>query len=478
MIKRICLILVCTVFFTNLEAQEYSPKYEFRGVWIATVSNIDWPSEPGLKPKEQRKEFIDLLDFHQALGLNAVIVQVRAASDAFYESDIEPWSYWLTGKQGKPPRPFYDPLEFMIQECHKRKMEFHAWINPFRATTSVNMKTHRKHITNMHPEWIIDYAGQKVIDPGIPEARKYISNVIEEIVRKYDIDAIHFDDYFYPYPENGNTFPDEKTFKKNKKGIKDIHDWRRNNIDKLIQSTHKIIEKHNPRVKFGISPFGIWRNKSRDSLGSATFGLPSYDAIYADSRKWLQNGWIDYIVPQIYWSQKNKAANYDTLTEWWSKNNFHKHLYIGHAPYKIDNDEKDESWNNYSEIPNQIRKNRSLKNIYGSVFFSSRVLKANTGNIVDSIQQQFYKYPAFTPPMKWIDSIPPEQPEFLKTKQTNDGILVSWIKSEVARDGEQPKAYIVYRFNGKNYSTHNPATIAAVIDAENDFFSGYCNKEP
>lgn len=475
---RYLLIIASLAFSSLLYSQQTAPKYEFRGVWIATVSNIDWPSEPGLKPEQQRQEFLDLLDYHQSLGLNAVIVQVRAASDAFYKSKTEPWSYWLTGKQGKAPRPFYDPLEFMVKECHDRGMELHAWINPFRATTSANMDTDKDHITNKKPEWIIEYAGQKVINPGIPEARKYIVDIIKEIVSNYDVEAIHFDDYFYPYPENGNLFPDLETFKDFKDGFKEIDDWRRNNINLLIEDIHNSINQINPKVKFGISPFGIWRNKNTDSLGSATFGLPSYDAIYADSRKWMEKGWIDYIVPQIYWSQNNKAANYDTLTEWWSKNSFNRHLYIGHAPYKIDNDQKDESWKNYSEIPNQIRRNRDIENIYGSVYFSSRVLKANKGNLADSIKQQFYKNIAFTPPMKWKDSVAPEPPEFLKVKQTKEGMLVSWNKSKKASDGDLPKAYIVYRFTEKNFSTKNPATIAAVVSAKKDFFLDTLIKSP
>ncbi len=464
--KRIFLIpLFITIFsLYSFSQEEISIKREFRGVWIASVSNIDWPSKPGLPAEKQKQEFIDLLNFHHNLGINAVIVQIRPASDALYNSNYEPWSYWLTGKQGRKPKPYYDPLEFMIKEAHEKNMEFHAWINPFRATISENPHTRKSHITRKHPEWILEYAGQKVINPGIPEARAYIIKIINDIVQRYDIDAIHFDDYFYPYPENGKEFPDEKDFKKNNNGFKNIEDWRRNNIDILIKSIHDDIINIKPEVKFGISPFGIWRNKRSDSLGSSTYGLPSYDAIYADSRKWLQKGWIDYIVPQIYWSMENKYASYDTLVNWWNKNSFNRHLYIGHSAYKI-NDEKDQAWQDLKQIPNQVKLNRSLKNVDGSVFFSSKVLVNNKGRLADSLKNIYYKFPALLPLMPWKDSIAPEPPVNLKTTKSDKGIFIRWEEAGKAADSDQASAYVIYRFTDKSYSPTLASSIAGIVNS-------------
>lgn len=464
--KRIFLISLFITIFSlySFSQEEINIKREFRGVWIATVSNIDWPSKPGLPAEKQKQEFIDLLNFHHNLGINAVIVQIRPASDALYNSNYEPWSYWLTGKQGRKPKPYYDPLAFMIKEAHQRNMEFHAWINPFRATIQGNTKTRKNHINRKHPEWILEYAGQEVINPGIPEARAYIIKIINDIVQRYDIDAIHFDDYFYPYPENGKEFPDEKDFIKNKTGFDNIDDWRRNNIDILIKSIHDGIISIKPEVKFGISPFGIWRNKRSDSLGSSTYGLPSYDAIYADSRKWLQKGWIDYIVPQIYWSMENKYASYDTLVNWWNKNSFNRHLYIGHSAYKI-NDEKDKAWQDLKQIPNQVKLNRSLKNVDGSVFFSSKVLVNNKGRLADSLKHNYYKFPALLPLMPWKDSIPPEPPLNLQTSKSKEGIFIRWDEAGKARDSDQASAYVIYRFTGENYSPTLASSIAGIVNS-------------
>ena len=463
---RTFIITFCIIFnaLLCLSQEEHNNKREFRGVWIATVSNIDWPSKPGLSAKKQKQEFIDIINYHKSLGINAVIVQIRPSSDAFYNSPYEPWSYWLTGKQGKKPNPYYDPLEFMIKEAHQGNMEFHAWINPFRASLSENTKTRKSHITRKHPEWILEYAGQKVINPGIPEARAYIIKIINDIVKRYEIDAIHFDDYFYPYPENGEEFPDEKVFKKNNHGFENIEDWRRNNIDMLIKGIHDSIINIKPEVKFGISPFGIWRNKKSDSLGSSTYGLPSYDAIYADSRKWLQNGWIDYIVPQVYWSMENKYASYDTLVNWWNKNAFNRHLYIGHSAYKI-NDDKDKSWQDLKQIPNQIKLNRALENPKGSVFFSSKVLVNNKGFLADSLKNRYYKYPALLPLMPWKDSIAPEPPMNLKITKNNKGVFIRWDKAGKARDGDQASAYVIYRFTNKSYSPTLASSIAGIVNA-------------
>src|SRR5690349_14698382 len=275
------------------------PKYEFRAAWIATVENIDWPTRGNYNAESQKAEYISLLEMHKRNGLNAVIVQVRPCADAFYPSQYEPWSQWLTGKQGKAPSPYYDPMQFMVEEAHKRGMEFHAWCNPYRAEFQVGKSSiAANHITKMHPEWFINYGGTRYFDPGNKQAQQYVVNVIRDIVSRYDIDAVHFDDYFYPYPE-GKEFPDSESYKKYGNGLS-LGDWRRSNTDSIILKLSTAIKEENRLCRFGVSPFAIWKNKSQDPEGSATAALTNYGELYADILLWLKNGWIDYVAPQLY----------------------------------------------------------------------------------------------------------------------------------------------------------------------------------
>ena len=278
---------------------QYSPNYEFRGVWVATVGNIDWPSKKTLSVEEQKEEFINLVEMHKRNGMNALIVQVRPAADALYSSSYEPWSEFLTGIQGQAPVPFYDPLTFMISETHKRGMEFHAWLNPYRAV--FNMRTSSiasNHLTKTHPEWFLVYGDKKYFNPGLPQVRRHTVKVVEDLVKRYDIDGVHMDDYFYPYRIAGREFPDEKEYKRYGKGMsKD--EWRRSNCDSIIYELFNAIRTIKPKLRFGISPFGIWRNKSQDPMGSDTKGgQTNYDDLYADILLWLEKGWIDYVAPQ------------------------------------------------------------------------------------------------------------------------------------------------------------------------------------
>lgn len=304
-------------FFLFCQFAIAQPKYEFRGVWIATVENIDFPSSKNLSSWEQRAEFTSILDMHKRNGMNAVVVQIRPVADAFYPSQLEPWSEYLTGKQGVPPSPYYDPLEFMITETHKRGMEFHAWMNPYRAVFNISKSSIApNHITKLHPEWFVDYGGKRYFDPGNKEAQKFVEEVVGDVVHRYDIDAIHFDDYFYPYRIAGKEFPDLKAYKKYGNGMSRAG-WRRYNVDTVIQMLSKAIKTDKPWVKFGISPFGVWRNHSKDSEGSMTHaGQTNYDDLYADILLWLRKGWIDYVCPQIYWSFNTKAAPYGPLLDW------------------------------------------------------------------------------------------------------------------------------------------------------------------
>ncbi|RZK61540.1 MAG: glycoside hydrolase, partial [Pedobacter sp.] len=337
----------------------------------ATVSNIDWPSKPGLSADQQKQELIGLLERHKANGMNAIMLQVRPAADAFYLKSREPWSQWLMGKQGLAPAPGYDPLEFAIKESHFRGIELHAWFNPYRATMSPNAVTHESHMTKQRPDWFFSYAGKKQFDPGIPEVREYIVQVILDVVKGYDVDGIHFDDYFYPYKVEGQRINDAATFSKYPDGFTNINDWRRNNVNLLIKQLDDSIHFYKNHVKFGVSPFGIWRNKSEDTLGSATSGLSNYAELFADSRKWVQEGWVDYINPQIYFSFTRRVAPFGTLVDWWSNNTFGRHLYIGQAAYLV-NQRSEAAWSIPSQIPDQVRYIRNNTRVQGSVYFSSK----------------------------------------------------------------------------------------------------------
>lgn len=440
------LLLVSLFFGEFLMAQEQvNPKREFRGVWVSTIHNIDWPPKKGLWKQAQKDAFIDLLDQHQKAGINAIIFQVRPASDAFYKSKNEPWSEWLSGVQGD--KPSFDPLKFVVTECHKRNMELHAWFNPFRAFAKGQGSLSTKHISHRHGDWLVSYHHGKYINPGIPEARQYLVQEIMGVVEKYDIDGVHFDDYFYPYPVNGQPFEDSLTYAKYNDGITDKGDWRRSNINNFIKTLHANIVSEKPHVKFGVSPFGVWRNKKDDETGSDTYAsIPSYDSIYADTRKWLDEGWIDYIAPQIYWSTKFKPASFSVLIPWWAENGADRHVYIGHAVYKINNN-YDSTWYDPEEMSNQIKMVRSYPDkIHGSIYFRSKFLNQNPAGINQKLEDEFYAQPALMPTMFWKDAIPPNPPRKVKVKEDIDGIAIKWKTPKKALDGQKAYRYVVYRY--------------------------------
>ena len=374
-------------------------KAEFRGVWVATVENIDWPSKGNYNSDSQKVEFIRLLDMHQRNGMNAMIVQIRPVTDAFYPSQYEPWSEYLTGTQGKPPTPYYDPLEFMIAETHRRGMEFHAWMNPYRAVFNINKSSvAATHITKIHPEWFLTYGDKKYFDPGIKEAQEFVTNVVKDVVSRYAVDAIHFDDYFYPYRIAGKEFPDEASFGKYGNGMsKD--DWRRSNVDSIIVSLSRVIKKENPKCQFGISPFGVWRNIDKDSInGSNTrAGQTNYDDLYADILLWLKNNWIDYVAPQIYWEFEQKNAPYQIILDWWSKHTYGKNCYIGLGIYKAGTNAY---WKDTTQLPRQIEALRKTPNIQGMIFFSSKSFVKNINGWADSLRLNYFREPAKTPAIK------------------------------------------------------------------------------
>lgn len=438
------------------------PKREFRGVWIATVMNIDWPSKAGLSTPAQQLELIQMLDNHQRAGINAVLLQIRPSADALYARSKEPWSRFLTGAPGKAPNPHWDPLEFAIEEAHKRGMELHAWINPYRATFDlVDANVAKDHITKQKPNWFFTYGGKRLFNPGIPEVRAYINDIIIHIVKEYDIDGIHFDDYFYPYPDaKGNSIPDAATFQKYSNGIKNIADWRRHNVNLLIKELSESIRATKHHVKFGISPFGIWDNKKDNARGSASSGLSGYRTLYADALAWLEGGWVDYINPQIYFSFSMPAAPYGELVDWWGRHANGRHFYIGHGAYRAT--ENRGGWENRNQIPRQVRYLRDSDQAHGSVFYSAKHISNNVVGLRDSLQYDLYRYKSLPPTMPWIDSIPPESPFGLQAQVMDNraSVILHWQAPMKAPDGDEAYGYVIYRFNqGEEPDLQNPQNI-------------------
>ncbi|GGH25292.1 family 10 glycosylhydrolase [Paenibacillus segetis] len=367
-------------------------KAELRGAWISTVFNLDWPSKASSgKIETQKNEYIKQLDQLQSMGLNAVFVQVRPSADAIYPSNLVPWTSFLTGTAGKDPG--YDALRFMIEETHRRGMEFHAWFNPFRASTGIETSIlPENHVTKMHPDWIVKFESTLYINPGIPEARQHIIDVIMEVVEKYDIDGVHLDDYFYPTGETASKkFNDDSTYKTyNYNQISNKGDWRRDNINDFVRDLGQSIHGAKPNVSYGISPFGVWRNKATDPTGSNTkAGITAYDNYYADVRTWIQNGWVDYVAPQLYWSLSRNEVRYDILADWWASEvkGTNVKLYIGHAPYKLGTSEV--GWNSASEIINELKYNETIPEIKGSIFFSAKDLLKNPLGLIPLLQSYF-----------------------------------------------------------------------------------------
>ena len=391
-------ILSVTQIYTQTKQQyvTISPKREMRGVWVATVNNIDWPSAPGLPVAQLKKETITILSKIKSLGLNTVFIQVRPSSDAIYKSDKEPLSSYLVGDKDFLDAD-YDALEFWINQAHEMGLELHAWINPFRVTPKPDFICASTHLSKTHPEWLITYAGKKYLNPGIPEARQYVVDIVTDITTRYDIDGIHFDDYFYPYPVKDEHFDDGQTFATNNPSNMSLEDWRRDNVNKVIKQVGEQIKALKPWVAFGVSPFGVWRNKRDDQRGSNTnAGITNYDILFADVAKWIKDGWIDYVVPQIYWESGNKAADFDELCQWWAKHSNPKsQVFIGHAIFKVNSGT--EVWNNPDEMPSQIDKVRANERLGGSVFFSYRQFKRDLLGLEGVMQNCLYNSKALSP---------------------------------------------------------------------------------
>ncbi|WP_345949665.1 family 10 glycosylhydrolase [Mucilaginibacter sp. PAMB04274] len=451
-------LLLGLFIIPNITNAQTPPKREFRGVWIATVQNIDWPSKRGLASGAQQQELVQILNEHEKSGINAIMLQIRPSADALYANSKEPWSLFLAGKPGLAPQPFYDPLKFAIDEAHKRAMELHAWFNPYRATNDLaDSNVSANHITRTHPEWFFTYGSKKYFNPGLPEVRKYIISIIMDVVHRYDIDGVHFDDYFYPYPGK-DKLPDTTTYAQYGTSFNDINDWRRHNVDTLIHVLSDSIHAAKKHVKFGISPFGIWRNLKDDPNGSVSNGLSGYSALYADARRWTQAGWVDYVNPQIYFPFYYPAAPYEKLLEWWSNNAFNKHVYIGQAVYRAM--ENREGWRDKQQLPNQVRALRKNARVQGSVYFSSKSVTDNLAGFQDSLRANFYKYPALLPQMIWLGESVPMAPSGLKAVYSNSKAQLTW---QYSKRPANVYGYVIYRFKaGEKVDIYKPQNVIKI----------------
>lgn len=467
--RKYILFVLFFVVSGLLTARENTPKRELRAAWIATVGNIDWPSKQGLSAQQQQQEFINHLNFLQRCGFNAVIVQVRPAADAFFPSPYEPWSKYLSGKQGQPPFPKYDPLEFMIGECHKRNMEFHAWFNPFRALVASNSNPNpANHATRMHPDWIIHYGGKSYFDPGNPEAREYVLKVILDVVSRYDIDAVHIDDYFYPYPVGGMTFPDQASFSRYNTGMS-RDDWRRNNVSHFISQLNMIVKKEKSWVKFGVSPFGIWRNDNKDPAGSATRGTSCYDDLYSDVKLWVEKKWVDYIAPQLYWERGHRVAAYDVLLPWWKDNVAQRQLFIGLGVYRMVN-AKTYPWNSPNEILAEMRAARAV-HAHGFIFYSASSFSKIKPALADSLQTTYFGNIAIPPATPWLDNTPPAAPA-VTVVSSAQGNLIRWEQNNPANENLK---YLVYRFDEQEKTDLSQTSHILVLTRSKSFIDKDAN---
>ena len=459
--RNLLLLLLLCVQVLTIQAQQTPaanhPKREFRAAWIQAVNG----QFRGMPTDKLKQTLINQLNSLQGAGINAIIFQVRPEADALYASQYEPWSRFLTGVQGKVPEPYWDPMQFMIEECHKRGMEFHAWINPYRVKTSLKNELSPIHIYNSHPEWFVTYGDQLYFDPALPESRNHICKVVTDIVSRYDVDAIHMDDYFYPYPIKGKDFPDDASFARYGGGFSNKADWRRSNVNILIQKIHETVRGLKPWVKFGVSPFGIYRNQKSDPLGSDTNGLQNYDDLYADVLLWARKGWVDYNIPQIYWQIGHPAADYITLIQWWNKNATREgtHLYIGQnvaRTMKAD------------QLTRKMLYERSLSKVKGNCFWPANEILWNNKGVADSLKQNYHRYPALIPAYTHLHNRAPQEVKKLKTEWTAQGYMLHWQAEQSKTNPELASYFVIYRFENKEpVNLDDPSKIVAVTRETN-----------
>lgn len=463
----IVLISACGVSKKTLTHQySNTPKREFRGAWIQTVGQSRYTQMNSAAMKHYLSEMVRKLD---EAGINAVIFQIRPEADAFYKSDLEPWSRFLTGEQGKAlDDPDFDPLAFITAECHKRGMELHAWLNPYRVKTNINNPLSASHIYMKYPERFIQYGNQLYFDPGLPENRSFICEVVRDIVSRYDVDAIHMDDYFYPYPIAGTPFPDEKSFNNYaaSQGFSagQLADWRRNNVNLLIRQIKYTIAGTKPWVRFGISPFGIYRNKRSDLNGSDTNGLQNYDDLYADIKLWVEKGWIDYNLPQLYWEIGHSAADYTTLLNWWNANNFQQPLYIGQdLKRSIDK----------NELEVKIRQSREMPFVNGNCYWYGYQILDNTGGVADMLKTDIHRARALVPASTHMHNGRPGAVKKLTNIYTEDMHFLTWEHKKTPMNPETAQKFVVYRFRHGERVDIDSAENIVTVTPDNFFLLPY-----
>lgn len=452
------LLLMAGGVFAQVQTGSAYPKREFRAAWIQSVNG----QFRGMPTEKLKQNLIGQLNSLQKAGINAIIFQVRPEADALYASRLEPWSRFLTGVQGKAPEPYWDPMQFMIDECHKRGMEFHAWINPYRTKTTLKSELAPNHVYNIHPEWFVTYGDQLYFDPALLESRRHICMVVSDIVSRYDVDAIHMDDYFYPYPIKGKDFPDDASFARFGGGFSNKGDWRRSNVNVLIKKLHETIREIKPWVKFGVSPFGIYRNESSDPLGSKTKGLQNYDDLYADVLLWAREGWIDYNIPQIYWHIGHPVADYETLVKWWARNTENRPLFIGQSVMNtVQNaDPKNPSIN---QLPRKMALQRAYQTIGGSCQWPASAVIENAGKYRDALIAEYHKYPALPPVFDFMDNEAPGKVRKVKPIWTEDGYILFWTAPKYKEEMNRAVQYVVYRFDAKEkVNIDDPSHIVAI----------------
>ena len=445
----------------NVQRSTFNVKREFRGAWIQCVNG----QFKGIGTETMQRTLTYQLNELQKDGCNAIIFQVRPECDALYESDLEPWSYYLTGVQGEKPNPYWDPLQWMIDECHRRGMELHAWINPYRAKTKSPHQNAANHVIVRHPEWTFDYDGLTLLNPAYKECRDYICDVVKDIVERYDVDGLHIDDYFYPYPVAGVEIPDEAQYRAAPNGMKNRDDWRRYNVNMFIQQVYETIHATKPWVKFGVSPFGIYRNQKSDPNGSKTNGLQNYDQLYADVLLWDANGWMDYCVPQLYWEIGNKAADYDELIHWWNRHLTRTPLYIGED---VERTVKYPDLTNKSQhqLAAKMALHAELPRIQGTVLWYAKAAVDNVGNYGTLLRNNYWRMPALQPLMPHIDKKAPKAPRKLKAVRMDDGEhVLFWMPPKGKGWQDEAASYVVYRFEkGEPINIDDPSKIVKVTN--------------
>lgn len=478
-IKKIIKNLVCLSLVLGYcgVVQSQNPKREFRGAWLHVIGQTQWQE----KNTAQAKKYIqDQFDKLQEAGCNAVIFQVRPTADAVYKSEIEPWSSWLTGKRGKAPSPEWDPMEFAIEEAHKRGMEFHAWLNPYRVTSNAKEVLPNDHLSKKEPHRFVKFNGQTFFDPAYKENRDHICEIVKDIVSRYDVDGIHIDDYFYPYPANGKKFQeDDESYRKFGNGM-NRQDWRRNNVDLLIEQLYTTIKSEKPWVRFGVSPFGIWRNKSSDSRGSNSNGLQNYDDLYADVLLWAKNGWVDYLAPQLYWTLDMKAAPSRHLAQWWNDNAHGVDVYIGQDVQRTMSN-ADPGNNDKNELDTKVKLSRQLPNVQGNVWWHGYWVTDNYKGVADSLALKYQSTLAL-PPVYGDKTLKPAKVNDLKLVKENGKTYLTW---NGVRNGANEKEtdvvkYVVYQyFPIEKIDLDDPQTIIAItpmtkvlVADENDKIGG------